>query len=125
MPRLQITSPLANMSRECQEHFYPTQPTATTELGYRPLSIETMSGLFTILAILSIFSTVALLAEILWHRQRNNVNYKLTQNATVEHARVLHIAVVLRDDQPSDEVMDMLREFMYENHLTMMLESDV
>jgi hypothetical protein len=119
MPRLQITSPLANMSRECQEHFHRSKPTAATELGYIPLSIKTMSGLFTIFSIFTAFSAATFLVEIFFHRRKNaNLNFQDT-----ERVKMIHILFALKDD---DEIESILQELLLENKsITVISTSDI
>jgi hypothetical protein len=116
MPRLQMMPPLANMSRECQEHFHPSKSTAATELGYLPLSIETMSGLFTIFSILTVFSTGTLFEEIFWHRRKN-------ANPSTTMVRMIYVTFKLKEN---DEIESILQELLLTNKfITVMSISDM
>lgn len=123
MPRLQITSAIGNMSRRCQQHFYPTSAQSPA-IGYLPLSIGRMSGLFIIGAILATVSAILLFVEILFsHFHRQNENTELVKIEELQ-PQVIHIEFVLKNDQHSIDIMNRLHNFLLTNQATVLSSRD-
>jgi hypothetical protein len=82
-----------NMTKECQDHFYPTESTKLTEVATQPLTLFSLSGIFTLYLALCILSVTALSLEKLMARKqkRKKISYENEdQKMAIDLALCLH-----------------------------------
>jgi hypothetical protein len=53
------------ISRECKEHFYPSESLPKSELGYQSLAIEQLLSLFFVFIAMAIFALLSLFVELM------------------------------------------------------------
>jgi hypothetical protein len=68
MARLEFKSPSNTELNKCMQHFFPTNNQRDISIGFKPLSLPILSGLFVILIVLLLFACVVFVLEVCWTR---------------------------------------------------------
>lgn len=86
-----------NISKECQEHFYPTSDHAATEIASKPepLSLFSLSGMFSVFVLCSCVSIICFAVEVVVSRMSKQSDSK---DMLVPFDVVISVALDFTDD---------------------------